>query len=203
MRVSVDHYTRALHEHERGPRSWKPTIDGMRWLAETASRHVAGRLFSGEAEDDVRAGYARLFARRASDRCPRSRSSWCCFRRWMRASMCPEITEACWGILGKVAGGRDVRVVPHGGEAQGRRRACRARLHAAPLRRAVRTGRDTGRSVRPVALNHPHCAKFCVLGGAACSANVPPSPALAGSDRDEAIQPSQPPLAASGLLHTQ
>ena len=22
---------------------------------------------------------------------------------------------------------------------------------------------------RPVALNHPHCATFCVLGGAACS----------------------------------
>ncbi|MEM9735599.1 MAG: hypothetical protein AAF908_03220, partial [Pseudomonadota bacterium] len=22
---------------------------------------------------------------------------------------------------------------------------------------------------RPVALNHPHCAKFCVLGGASCS----------------------------------
>ncbi|WP_431272626.1 hypothetical protein [Dankookia sp. P2] len=22
---------------------------------------------------------------------------------------------------------------------------------------------------RPVALNHPHCAEFCVLGGAACS----------------------------------
>jgi hypothetical protein len=21
----------------------------------------------------------------------------------------------------------------------------------------------------PVSLNHPHCAKFCVLGGAACS----------------------------------
>ena len=23
---------------------------------------------------------------------------------------------------------------------------------------------------RDVALNHPHCAKFCVLGGASCSA---------------------------------
>ena len=23
---------------------------------------------------------------------------------------------------------------------------------------------------RPVALNHPHCATFCVLGGASCSA---------------------------------
>jgi hypothetical protein len=22
---------------------------------------------------------------------------------------------------------------------------------------------------RPVALNHPHCARFCVLGGAACA----------------------------------
>ena len=32
---------------------------------------------------------------------------------------------------------------------------------------------DVGRTLReasgPVALNHPHCAKFCVLGGAACS----------------------------------
>ena len=25
-------------------------------------------------------------------------------------------------------------------------------------------------SLRPVALNHPHCAKFCVLGGGSCSA---------------------------------
>ncbi len=25
-------------------------------------------------------------------------------------------------------------------------------------------------SLRPVPLNHPHCAKFCVLGGGSCSA---------------------------------
>ncbi len=25
-------------------------------------------------------------------------------------------------------------------------------------------------SFSPVKLNHPHCAKFCVLGGASCSA---------------------------------
>ena len=24
-------------------------------------------------------------------------------------------------------------------------------------------------AMRPVPLNHPHCARFCVLGGAACS----------------------------------
>ena len=25
-------------------------------------------------------------------------------------------------------------------------------------------------AARPIALNHPHCARFCVLGGASCSA---------------------------------
>ena len=33
----------------------------------------------------------------------------------------------------------------------------------------VYRGLDT-RLDRPVALNHAHCARFCVLGGASCSA---------------------------------
>jgi hypothetical protein len=30
-------------------------------------------------------------------------------------------------------------------------------------------GRTLADAARPVALNHPYCASFCVLGGAACS----------------------------------
>jgi len=30
-------------------------------------------------------------------------------------------------------------------------------------------GRTLADAARPVALNHPFCASFCVLGGAACS----------------------------------
>ena len=30
-------------------------------------------------------------------------------------------------------------------------------------------GRTLAEAAVPVALNHPHCASFCVLGGAACS----------------------------------
>jgi hypothetical protein len=30
-------------------------------------------------------------------------------------------------------------------------------------------GRTLVEAARPVALNHPYCASFCVLGGAACS----------------------------------
>jgi hypothetical protein len=30
-------------------------------------------------------------------------------------------------------------------------------------------GPTLAEAARPVALNHPHCARFCVMGGAACS----------------------------------
>jgi len=30
-------------------------------------------------------------------------------------------------------------------------------------------GATLGEALRPVALNHPHCARFCVLGGASCT----------------------------------
>ncbi|MFO0185523.1 MAG: radical SAM protein, partial [Alphaproteobacteria bacterium] len=30
-------------------------------------------------------------------------------------------------------------------------------------------GATLAEAAKPVALNHPHCARFCVLGGAACS----------------------------------
>jgi hypothetical protein len=30
-------------------------------------------------------------------------------------------------------------------------------------------GTTLAEAAQPVALNHPHCARFCVLGGAACS----------------------------------
>src|SRR6185436_6401430 len=57
IRVSLDHYGRALHEAERGARTWKPTIDGLVWLAEAGfDVHVAGRHFSGETESELRAG---------------------------------------------------------------------------------------------------------------------------------------------------
>src|SRR3546814_14687868 len=32
IRVSIDHYTRELHESCRGRRRWQPTIDGPGWL---------------------------------------------------------------------------------------------------------------------------------------------------------------------------
>ena len=45
LRVSIDHYGCAVHELERGRRSWAPTIDGLVWLAENGfSINVASRM---------------------------------------------------------------------------------------------------------------------------------------------------------------
>ena len=63
IRVSIDHYGPRVHEVERGKRSWRPTIDGLLWLARNGfSPHVASRRLSGEPEAAIRSGFAALFA---------------------------------------------------------------------------------------------------------------------------------------------
>src|SRR5680860_912828 len=66
LRVSLDHYTRALHEEERGPGTFDKTLEGIDWLAARGfSLALAGRTCWGESEDDARAGYAALIEARA------------------------------------------------------------------------------------------------------------------------------------------
>ena len=63
LRVSLDHYTQATHEAERGPRTWAAALDGLRWLSTQGfSIAIAGRHLGHEDEATARAGYARLFA---------------------------------------------------------------------------------------------------------------------------------------------
>ena len=65
MRVSLDHYTRELHDTERGEGSFARTLEGIDWLArEGFALALAGRTCWGESEEDARAGYAALIAER-------------------------------------------------------------------------------------------------------------------------------------------
>ncbi|MEX1060239.1 MAG: radical SAM protein, partial [Methyloceanibacter sp.] len=53
IRVSLDHFNPERHEDERGPRTYKPTLDGLTWLAHAGLKiSVAGRTMWGE---DIRA----------------------------------------------------------------------------------------------------------------------------------------------------
>jgi uncharacterized Fe-S cluster-containing radical SAM superfamily protein len=170
IRVSLDHHTRAVHEAERGARSWQPTIDGLVWLARNGfAVHVAGRHFTPEADAELRAGYARLFAALevAVDAFDPVRLML--FPEMDATRDVPEITEACWGILKKS---------PEGVMCASARMVVKRRDATAPAVLACtllpydprfEMGTTLAEASGAVALNHPHCAAFCVLGGASCS----------------------------------
>ena len=102
IRVSLDHYAPAVHEAERGRRSWAPTIDGLVWLARNGfALDVAGRRFSGEPEEDLRAGFARLFAELDVPVDADDPVRLMLFPEMDAQRDVPEITTACWSILHK------------------------------------------------------------------------------------------------------
>jgi MoaA/NifB/PqqE/SkfB family radical SAM enzyme len=170
IRVSVDHYGRAVHEKERGRRSWKPTIDGLCWLARNGfSLHVASRRLSGEAEAEIRAGFARLFAELGVAIDAADPVRLMVFPEMDANAEVPEITEACWGILGKSPESvmcASARMVVK------RKDAVRPAVLACTLLaydERFELGPTLSAASGAVSLNHPHCAKYCVLGGGACS----------------------------------
>ena len=172
IRVSIDHYGRAVHEDERGRRSWKPTIDGLCWLARNGFvLHVASRRLSGETEAEIRAGFARLFDELSIAIDAADPVRLMVFPEMDAAADVPEITEACWGILGKSADGvmcASARmVVKRNGAAHPAVLACTL----LPYDERFELGPTLAAASGAVPLNHPHCAKFCVLGGGACSSN--------------------------------
>jgi hypothetical protein len=81
----------------------------------------------------------------------------------------PEITEACWDILGKspssVMCASSRMVVRRKGSTRASVVACTL----VPYEPQFDLGPTLAGALGSVALNHPHCAKFCVLGGASCS----------------------------------
>jgi uncharacterized Fe-S cluster-containing radical SAM superfamily protein len=170
IRVSVDHYGPGVHEWERGERSWQPTIDGLVWLARNGfSLHVASRRLSGEPEAVIRNGFARLFAELGVAIDAEDPVALTVFPEMDPAAEVPEITEACWGILGKspesVMCATSRMIVKHKGAARPAVIACTL----LPYDPRFELGATLGEAGGAVPLNHPHCAKFCVLGGGACS----------------------------------
>jgi hypothetical protein len=170
IRVSIDHYTPAVHEAERGRRSWAPTIDGLVWLAQSGfAIDVAGRRFSGEPEAELRAGYARLFGELGVALDAFDPVRLMLFPEMEADRDVPEITTSCWGILHKS---------PDDVMCASARMVVKRKDAASPVVLACtllaydpqfELGNTLREAARPVPLNHSYCASFCVLGGAACS----------------------------------
>ena len=171
IRVSIDHHTQDVHEAERGPHSWEPMLDGLRWLSANGfALAAAGRHLVGESDGQARTAYGALFAAENISVDPANPAQMVLFPEMDASADVPEITEACWGILGKrpqdVMCASSRMVVHRKGEDGARVVACTL----LPYDPGFDLGASLAQADQPVALNHPHCARFCVLGGASCSA---------------------------------
>jgi sulfatase maturation enzyme AslB (radical SAM superfamily) len=171
LRVSLDHWRQDLHDEERGEASFDETIAGLRWLrdhgVETA---VAGRLLWGDTDEDMRAGYAALFTRENLKIDARDHSVLVIFPEMDARIDVPEITTACWSILNKDPGdlmcASSRMIVKRKGASSPAVVACTL----LPNDPQFELGVSLAGALAPVKLNHPHCAKFCVLGGGSCKA---------------------------------
>ena len=171
LRVSLDHHSALLHDLERQEGSFAQAMDGLEWLAREGFRvHVAGRAaFGQEDEAAMRAGFAVLFAERGIPVDAKDPVSLMLFPEMDARADVPEITTACWGILQKSP---DSLMCASARMLVKRRGAARPAVLACtllPYDPQFELGNTLAEAARPVPLNHPHCAKFCVLGGAACS----------------------------------
>ena len=170
IRVSVDHYSRELHEKERGLRTWEPTIEGLKWLSENGfNTAAAGRTYWDESEENLREGYAGVFAEMNVNIDAQDPIQLVLFPEMDETVDVPEITPQCWDILGMSP--EDImcassRMVV---KRKGAERPVVVSCTLLPYHPEFEMGETLAEASRDVKLNHPHCAKFCVLGGGSCS----------------------------------
>ncbi len=170
FRVSLDHFTQAIHEEERGPNSWDKAIDGLKWLAaHDFPLAIAGRHLPGEGHTAAMQGYAALFSENDLPLDAANPAHLMLFPEMDARADVAEITTSCWGILdvdpANIMCSSSRMVVKRKGEDAPRVAACTL----LPYDPQFDMGATLEESMQDVKLNHPHCARFCVLGGASCS----------------------------------
>ena len=170
LRVSLDHYTQRHHDEERGKGAFAKAWDGIGWLyANGFSLAIAGRMRWDEEEPAARKGYRRLFTRKGVGIDSLDPKRLALFPEMDEAKDPPEITTACWDILGK----RPADVMCASSRMVVKRKGAEKPVYLActliPYDAAFEMGATAQEAEAAVALNHPSCATFCVLGGASCS----------------------------------
>lgn len=179
LRISLDHYSAALHDAERGKGAFEKSAEGLSWLSEHGFQiTIAGRSFSNEVESDARAAYAALFKERGWAIDADDAMSLVIFPEMDETAEVPEITSQCWDILGlapsDIMCASSRMIVKRRGETSPKVLPCTL----IPYRADFEMGKSLAASLNAtggmfdkgaVKLCHVHCAKFCVLGGGSCS----------------------------------
>lgn len=171
LRISLDHYTAEVHESERGPKTFDRTLITTKKLVDAGFNvSIAGRSLAKESVADALVGYQNVLNTYEIDLFVADGSNMVIFPEMSTSKDVPEITIACWDILG---------VHPHQQMCATERMVVKRKGSLEPVvlpctliayDDAFEMGKTLKESFQRVYLNHPYCAQFCVLGGASCSA---------------------------------
>ena len=171
LRVSIDHYEQATHEAERGIGSWASMLEGIKFLSDNNFQFdIAGRTRWNQDEDELRDGFSEMFDEQGIKIDAHDPVALTLFPEMDQGIDVPEITSACWDILGVDPGSLMCATSRMLVKRKGASKPSLVACTLLPYDKQFEMGETVEESWREVSLNHPHCAKFCVLGGGSCSA---------------------------------
>ena len=130
---------------------------------------MAGRLRWGDDEHAMRVGFQRLLEMAGVDLDVWDTERLVLFPEMDEDVDTPEITTDCWSLLGvrpqDIMCASSRMVVKHKGATHPTVVSCTL----LPYDDEFALGPTLAGALGDVALNHPHCSTFCVLGGGKCS----------------------------------
>ena len=170
IRVSIDHYQKEKHEEIRGKNTFDVMMEGLQWLNSNNFNYtLATRLLWGEQEDLLRDNFNQFISNYNLKLNAKSEHQLVTFAEMDEKADTPEITTACWNILGKnpdnIMCSWSRMVVKKKGVQKPSVIACTL----LPYEDEFDLGHTLTNSLQKIYLNHKHCSKFCVLGGSSCS----------------------------------
>lgn len=167
IRISLDHYSKSLHEKERGPQTFERTLQNIYKLySHKVNISLAARSLTNEKQDEVLNHYNELLNSYAIQL---PYDKMVIFPEMDLNKEVPEITTACWDIL---------RTSPNYQMCATERMVVKQKknnkLTVMPCTLIAydprfEMGETLAESDKRIQLCHKFCAQFCVLGGASCS----------------------------------
>lgn len=170
VRVSLDHFTASGHEALRGKGAWAPAIAGVRALVEAGFEPSVAARFDPAVEDELttREGFAALFAREGFAIDAADPAQLVLFAEMSRDHGVPGVSAAAWRALRARGADAMCRTARMAVQRRGETAATIVACTLLPEEERFSLGRTLAEAMRPVRLDHPYCAQFCVFGASSC-----------------------------------
>lgn len=170
LRVSLDHYTKEVHEKERSIGTFDKTLAQIKWLADhDFNLSIAARSLVDQNLMQSLEGYQSLFDSNQIKLNLILNDNIVIFPEMIPDESVPEITTECWSILNKSPDMQMCATQRMIVKRKGSDKPVVLPCTLLAYDKQFDLGTSLQESKKRVQLNHVYCAKFCVLGGSSCT----------------------------------